>query len=650
MHNATIVEPRNSAVAASGKALAAELWSAKVKDTRYTERLPKTSAHELALEDSLRRTETESNRKRSILGKKVHTHWNPCDMKIESTDQDLRTMLSSGYYKVPRFQRPYSWDRENIQEFWEDVVQDNPQDYFIGSMVVYKDGKQRYGVVDGQQRLTTITILLSVLRDKLADVGSNDLAAGIHGLIERKNIDNQPEFIVSTESSYPFFQDRIQKWGDSSIKHDLLNEESHLQAAHSQFKALVSTAIESVNTDTTLSPKRRQEQAEQKLVAIRDSLLNLKVILVKLEDEDDAYVIFETLNTRGKDLALTDLVKNHITKHIKGKNPSSDEVKVKWKQLLELIEGSSAELRTDAFIHHYWLSKYDYLPAKSLFKVLKKRITAAQASGFLDELLSDAALYRTMNEPGYGKWAKEEREIQRALEALVIFRVLQQTPCVLSLLREFRTTKKLRKKHVEDAIVAIEKFHFLFTAATSQRSSGGISGMYAALGRRLFEAKDTQAAVSVIDDLKQKLRDRIPSIEEFKALFPDIIFTDNVTKQKKLVKYVLVGLGRHGRTTGASSVIDYDHMTIEHLFSQSRIGEPSITDSTVGQVGNLLLVSEDLNGKLKNRSFKDKKSILIDSGFPLPTIIDQAKDWGPTEIKLRTDQIAEEAYKVVWKP
>src|ERR1035437_4592023 len=172
-------------------------------------------------------------------------------MKIESPDQDLRTMLSSAYYKIPRFQRPYSWDRENVQEFWEDVIQDNPQDYFIGSMVVYKDGKQRYGVVDGQQRLTTITILLSVLRNKLAEVALQDLAEGIHGLIERRNIDNKPEFIVSTESSYPFFQDRIQKWGTPSITIDLLAEESNLQSAHSQLQQLVSGALGSLNADTS---------------------------------------------------------------------------------------------------------------------------------------------------------------------------------------------------------------------------------------------------------------------------------------------------------------------------------------------------------------------------------------------------------------
>ena len=559
-------------------------------------------------------------------------------------------MLSSAYYKIPRFQRPYSWDRENIQEFWEDVIQDNPQDYFIGSMVVYKDGKQRYGVVDGQQRLTTITILLSVLRDKLADVGLQDLAEGVHGLIERRNIDNKPEFIVSTESSYPYFQDRIQKWGTPSLKIDLHNEELNLQSAHAQLGLLVSTAIESLNKDTTLSGKKRKELIEQKLVAIRDALLNLKVILVKLEDEDDAYVIFETLNTRGKDLALTDLVKNHLTKHtkhIKSKNPSSDEVKVKWKQLLETIEGSSADLETNEFIHHFWLSKYDYLPAKSLFKVLKKRITADQSSAFLDALLEDAVLYRSMNEPSYGKWAKEEKEIERVLSALVTFRVVQQTPCVLSLLREYRTTKKLKKRHVEDAIVAIEKFHFLFTAATSQRSSGGISGMYAALGRRLFEAKDTQDAVKVIQELKQRLRDRVPSIEEFRALFPNIVFTDNVTKQKKLVRYVLVCLDRQSANPAA---VDYQQMTIEHLAAQSLIGSTGYDDALIGQSGNLLLVSEDLNGKLKNKPFKEKKLILREKGYTLPKLVEQAATWGATEIKQRTDAIADDAYNTVWKP
>jgi len=213
-------------------------------------------------------------------------------------------------------------------------------------------------------------------------------------------------------------------------------------------------------------------------------------------------------------------VKNHLTKLIKSKKPSSDDAKIKWKQLLEIIQGSSAELNADTFIHHFWLSKYDYLPLKGLFKVLKKTITSSEAPSFLDALLIEATLYRGIHEVQYAKWTKEDKRIERALSALMLFRVQQQTPCVLSLLREYRITSKLKKRHAEDALVAIEKFHFVFTAVTSQRSSGGISGMYAALGRRLFEAIDTEKAVEVIRDLKAKLRSRVPSIEEFKAVHP----------------------------------------------------------------------------------------------------------------------------------
>ena len=73
---------------------------------------------------------------------------------------------------------------------------------------------------------------------------------------------------------------------------------------------------------TQLFLRRREKRlAQHKLIAVRDALLNLKLIFIKLEEEDDAYIIFKTLNTRGKDLSLTDLVKNHLTKHIKSKNP-----------------------------------------------------------------------------------------------------------------------------------------------------------------------------------------------------------------------------------------------------------------------------------------------------------------------------------------
>src|SRR6056297_2629476 len=104
-------------------------------------------------------------------------------MKIESHDSDVESLLDSSYFHIPRFQRPYSWEDEHVQEFWDDVVANQADDYFIGSMVVFKKSKQRFGVVDGQQRLTTITILLCVLRDAYLELGAEDLAKGIHQLV-----------------------------------------------------------------------------------------------------------------------------------------------------------------------------------------------------------------------------------------------------------------------------------------------------------------------------------------------------------------------------------------------------------------------------------------------------------------------------------
>ena len=156
-------------------------------------------------------------------------------MKIESEDIDIESLLSGRYFSIPRFQRPYSWDDENIQDLWNDVISSKGEDYFIGSMVVFKQGKQEFGVVDGQQRLTTITILLCAIRDSFASLGEEDLAQGLHQLIERKNRSNKNEYVLKTETSFPFFQEHIQKFGQPmlTLMNSLRNEPSAELATYS---------------------------------------------------------------------------------------------------------------------------------------------------------------------------------------------------------------------------------------------------------------------------------------------------------------------------------------------------------------------------------------------------------------------------------
>lgn len=101
-------------------------------------------------------------------------------MKIEADDKEIQDIFSLGVFKIPRFQRPYSWGKAEVENFWDDIINDVTDSYFIGSMVVYQTKKPYFGIVDGQQRLTTITIVLSVIRDAFAKLGDTNLAKGIH--------------------------------------------------------------------------------------------------------------------------------------------------------------------------------------------------------------------------------------------------------------------------------------------------------------------------------------------------------------------------------------------------------------------------------------------------------------------------------------
>jgi uncharacterized protein with ParB-like and HNH nuclease domain len=140
-------------------------------------------------------------------------------MKITCADKEVGQLLKEAFYKIPRFQRPYSWDHVNVEEFWNDAVVESEGDYFIGNFVLYED-KGALGVVDGQQRLTTITLLLCALRNALKAQGDKKLAQGLHNLIERPDINSEMFYVLQTETSYPYLQEYIQKFGSKPTTSD----------------------------------------------------------------------------------------------------------------------------------------------------------------------------------------------------------------------------------------------------------------------------------------------------------------------------------------------------------------------------------------------------------------------------------------------
>ena len=564
-------------------------------------------------------------------------------MKIESSDKDIETLLSSSYFHIPRFQRPYSWDDENIKDFWDDIYSNQSDDYFIGSMVVYKNSKQEFGVVDGQQRLTTVTILLCVIRDAFLTLECDDYAKGVHQLIERKDRGNKNRYVLKTETSFPYFQENIQKFNeDPDAEFQILDEEQNLKRAHENFEALVEDVLSAIDNSSSVSKKNKKNKKIEKLISIRDSVFNLNTILLVLDNEDDAYIIFETLNTRGKDLALSDLVKNHFSKHLKAKG-DVDHAGLKWKSVLETIHNSSADISTDTFVYHYWASRYDAIPQKKLFSKFKKSVTRVKAKTYLDELVSDSSLYRSLHEPNYA-WKPNEREVANSLRSMQMFKLSQPTPATLSLCRAYQD-KIIKYKKFRDTVRAIEKFHFQFTAVTSSRSSGGISAMYSSFAQRLYACDNSNSAAKEISTLISKLRDRTPSFDEFSVAFKEINYTNSNSKQKALVQYILREFSVYHKY---KTPVDFEDLTIEHIHPQSKT-TAKWTNEIIGSLGNLIYVDSKINEQMSSKPFSDKKQILKNERYSIPEFLKNRKTWTPSAVISHTENMAETAYHEIWK-
>lgn len=205
---------------------------------------------------------------------------------------------------------------------------------------------------------------------------------------------------------------------------------------------------------------------------------------------------------------------------------------------------------------------------------------------------------------------------------------------------------KIKLAKLIEAVEAIERFHFTFTAITSSRSSGGISGMYSSFGRKLFEAEDSNQAGMEIKSFIQKLRERRPSVEEVTLGFRDVIFTNSTTKQKPLVRYILRKFAEQDEFKFAG---DWDDLTIEHVAPQALIGTDSWSEANVGQLGNLFLLDPKKNGELANKSFAEKKNILSAGHYSVPRALAYTEVWNPDTVRSHTDAMAVMAHDVIWK-
>ncbi|MGY9523795.1 DUF262 domain-containing protein [Citrobacter freundii] len=566
-------------------------------------------------------------------------------MKIEANDKEIQDIFSSGYFKIPRFQRPYSWEKDEVENFWEDITKNKDENYFIGSMVVFQSTKPYFGIVDGQQRLTTITIILSVIRDSFIKLKQDNLARGIHKYIEKANVDNEDEFILNSETSFPFLQGVIQSYKKQNIKDDIGAEESNLKNAYNLIHNKMLALIPEIDLDDNKQIDLFNDVKDspvQKLKELRDKILSLKLVFIQLDNEDDAYLIFETLNARGRDLKTSDLVKNLFLKKLRSKNSRFDAAKISWSNLVSKFDNDTGEQTLDNYLLHYWLSEHKYITDKKLFPEIKATLgdDEQKAEELLGTIIKTADYYKLMTYPESAEWGKQELKIKNAFENLNLFKVKQQSSMTLALTRAWKENK-ITLKMFKSSLEKIEYFHFVFNSITSQRSSGVIATTYSEHAIKLTNSTSHDEVQSILNSLFKALKSKLPSFDEFYVNFTELNYLSNKTRSKGVIKYIL-----SKQLGDAISCLNINHhlLTIEHYIPESAI-KSGISGDIIGGIGNLLLIDEVTNNNiLKNSAIETKYKILKDSNYPLEQTYILSPLWGEQEVKQRTEMIARQLY------
>ena len=238
---------------------------------------------------------------------------------------------------VPKYQRSYSWGTGEVQELWDDLTRaldEDYADYFLGTVVLSsssddaEEGDPPF-VIDGQQRLATISLLLVALRDVYLSEKNEKRAA----LVERflsdadvKTLENEPRLTLNEENSEFFEQTKLARPDERQTKRVDTNSEKKIEQAF--------TLLERNVAERKAGSGKNWENDLVELQVLIEQ--NARIVILEVPDEANAYLIFETLNDRGLDLTIADLLKNYLFSRAGQKK--IDTVKQHWDRALGALD------------------------------------------------------------------------------------------------------------------------------------------------------------------------------------------------------------------------------------------------------------------------------------------------------------------------
>ena len=571
-------------------------------------------------------------------------------MNLYAYTRTIRDILGANRkYIIPRFQREYSWGEEELSILWNDIMSNikyedlkfKESEYFIGALVLVGDDASdtEFEVVDGQQRITTITILFSALTEIFKNIGEDGSVNGTYKYIEGKDDDDKTFVKLVNENPKPFFQFRIQAKEKNINKKANGEEETNLLKAYDYF--LHKLSEKNIKSEIKKRFQLNKFNYVEFLKIIRSQVLAFKTVYITVSNIDEAYTIFETLNAKGKDLEAIDLIKNKIFKKLSSEAPA-DYARETWKEIKNTLYSRKNKINMSTFYRHFWLSKYSFTTESKLYNDFNKRISESDYEKFLEELNSSSKTYLKITNPQEEDWTQqEEKWIYDSLQALNLFNTTQVRTFLIALIKQ-REEKKISFKDFSQGISMLENFHFVFTAITSSRPSG-LESKYSKFARKLLSCDTKEKSRKVIEELKEDLLAIKPKYETFEEGFRNLYFTNDVTRDKKIIQYIFRKIELYYHKTDELGI---KNITIEHILPQSTML------NEVGYIGNLLPLDKTINSDMGDIEFTDKIKELSKSELEINKRFihenEEKEKWTITDINNRSKSLAKLCYDLVW--
>ncbi len=550
----------------------------------------------------------------------------------DTSNETYRKLMGNGLkYVIPKFQRDYSWESEHWDDLWQDIqliLENEENEHYMGYLVLQTTDNKKYTVIDGQQRLTTLTILILALLKRLNDFVN-----------EGSEVENNELRINTYRNNYIGTLNTITLISDNKLK---LNRNSD-----DYYRNYMVLLKELPLRNTNASEKNMRSCFEWfykklKKYSTGEDIANfLETIVDKLfftvitvTDQINAFKVFETLNARGVQLSSSDLLKNYLFSVIDESNPHHTEIE-ELEKLWSRIIGKLGNKKFEDYLRYYWNSKNKTVRKNQLFKVIKNNINSKKDTfELIRDLEESTDIYIAIQDPGSELWS-DKPDIIKALKELKLFQIKQTNSLLMSAYKnlDINSFTKLVKT------CSVISFRYNIIGGLNPNEQEDV---YNRIANSIFVNK----TINLIDFQSVYVSD-INFENDFKTKQ-----FKRTSKNHKIVKYLYSKIEKHSFNNDINS--ESDNYTIEHILPESAdenwgdFNNEQVNRS-VYRLGNLALLENKLNLEARTKPYSEKKEILKKSNcYSTNSIQEEYNDWNENKVSARQRELAKLA-KTIWR-